>query len=149
MYARGSYEPSANSGKEEHKTHSPPEGYVSVQADAEKKGYSGVAIWCNQVIESFPNISIDGMEWADGEGRCVGIKIAGLEVWSMYFPSGTSGAERQGFKDDFLTFLGCRKKYNPMLFYVVILILHIPLWISFMIRQIKTKQDIYLTNENG
>lgn len=86
------------------KTHSPPEGYVSVQADAEKKGYSGVAIWCNQeVIESFPNISIDGMEWADGEGRCVGIKIAGLEVWSMYFPSGTSGAERQAFKDDFLT----------------------------------------------
>ena len=45
-----------------------------------------------------PNISIDGMEWADGEGRCVGIKIAGLEVWSMYFPSGTSGAERQTLK---------------------------------------------------
>ena len=57
------------------RTHSPPEGYVNVQADAEKRGYSGVAIWCNQeVIESFPNISIDGMEWADSEGRCVGIK---------------------------------------------------------------------------
>ena len=89
------YEPRANSGKEEHKNTLPPEGYVSVQADAEKKAIQEWRYGNQEVAESFPNISIDGMEWADGEGRCVGIKVAGFEVWSLYFPSGTSGAERQ------------------------------------------------------
>ena len=83
--------------------HLPPEGYTCVQADAKKKGYSGAAIWCRvPVLDSFDTISIENMGWADDEGRCVGVQLDGLEVWSMYFPSGTSGTERQSYKDDFL-----------------------------------------------
>jgi exodeoxyribonuclease III len=92
------------------KMHSPPEGYTLVQSDADKKGYSGVSIWSRkEILESFDSISIEGMEWANSEGRCVGIRLKDfdVEVWSMYFPSGTSGEVRQSYKDDFL------KKIQP------------------------------------
>ena len=81
-----------------------PKGYTCVQSVAEKKGYSGVAIWCRLDIQDvYQSISISGMEWADQEGRCVGIRMNDIDIWSMYFPSGTSGEERQGYKDDFLS----------------------------------------------
>ena len=42
---------------------------------------------------------------ADKEGRVVGMEFETCIVWSMYFPSGTSGQHRQDLKDDFLNHL--------------------------------------------
>ena len=97
-----------------------PDGYNFVQSDAVKKGYSGVAIWSRLEIErNYEHISISGMEWADEEGRCVGVRINDVDIWSMYFPSGTSGAQRQFFKDDFLNkiieWMSQRKSYKTLI----------------------------------
>ncbi len=71
---------------------------------AEKKGYSGVGIYTrhepSQVIEGF-----DGGEF-DAEGRYVETRFdtptRKLSVISVYFPSGSSGPERQAAKFRFL-----------------------------------------------
>ncbi len=71
---------------------------------AEKKGYSGVAVYTrhepSDVISGF-----DGGEF-DSEGRYVELRFdtpaRKLSVISMYFPSGSSGPERQEAKYRFL-----------------------------------------------
>ncbi len=71
---------------------------------AEKKGYSGVGIYTrhepSQVIEGF-----DGGEF-DAEGRCLELRFdtpkRKLSLLSVYFPSGSSGPERQEAKYRFL-----------------------------------------------
>lgn len=77
-----------------------PEGYHCYYHDAEKKGYSGVAIYCKQK----PNEIIYGLGWEDidREGRYIEAKYDDLSVISLYLPSGTSGDERQNFKYSFL-----------------------------------------------
>lgn len=78
----------------------PKEGWHWAQVDAEEKGYSSVAIWSKRKPQRvFTSI---GLEWADKEGRAVGMEFENSIVWSVYFPSGTSGAERQAKKDEFL-----------------------------------------------
>ena len=68
---------------------------------AEKPGYSGVAI-----VTKLPGAVRRGcgLGWADQEGRVIGFSLEGydLDVYSCYFPSGTSGEERQRFKMEFL-----------------------------------------------
>ncbi len=68
--------------------------------DAVKKGYSGVAIYARkkplQVIKGL------GFDYCDTEGRYIQFDYPGLSVLSIYFPSGTSGDERQVVKYDFL-----------------------------------------------
>lgn len=81
----------------------PPEGWHWVQVDAEKKGYSSVAIWSKTPPNSVRTEI--GLDWADGEGRAVCMEFDEFDIWSIYFPSGTSGAERQGYKDRFLAFM--------------------------------------------
>jgi exodeoxyribonuclease-3 len=67
---------------------------------AEKKGYSGVAIYSRyepkQVIKSL------GWSYADTEGRYVAIDVGPCWIASIYLPSGTSGEARQAIKFDFL-----------------------------------------------
>jgi exodeoxyribonuclease III len=85
------------------KKHSPPDGWHFVQVDAQKKGYSGVAIWSR-----FKPLSVStsiGLPWADDEGRAVCMHFKEVDIWSIYFPSGTSGSHRQELKDQFLTFM--------------------------------------------
>ncbi len=82
-----------------------PEGYDCHYCQAEKKGYSGVAIYCrkkpDEVIFGF------GVDEFDGEGRYVEARYNGFSVVSLYAPSGSSGPERQASKDRFLdTFPG-------------------------------------------
>ena len=81
----------------------PPEGWFWAQVDAEKKGYSSVAIWSKQEPQQIHR-SI-GLDWADREGRVVGMEFEKSIVWSIYFPSGTSGDERQTLKEEFLVFM--------------------------------------------
>lgn len=73
-----------------------PEGYHCYYHDAEKKGYSGVAIYAR--IE--PDAVISGMGCAefDAEGRYIEARFGNLSVISLYLPSGSSGEERQQAK---------------------------------------------------
>lgn len=73
-----------------------PEGYHCFYHDAEKKGYSGVAIYCRQK----PDDIIIGMgnDEFDCEGRYIEAKFAHLSVISLYMPSGSAKEERQQVK---------------------------------------------------
>jgi len=77
-----------------------PQNYHCYYHDAEKKGYSGVALFSK--IE--PDNVIKGLGWpdVDREGRYLEARFGKLSVISLYLPSGTSGEERQAFKFDFL-----------------------------------------------
>ncbi len=64
--------------------------------DAQKKGYSGVAIYSktnpDEIIYGL------GIEDIDREGRFIEARFGNLSVISLYLPSGSSGEERQNFK---------------------------------------------------
>lgn len=77
-----------------------PKGYHRYLVDAEKKGYSGVAIYSKH--EPTEVIHAMGVEDFDYEGRYLEAQFGDLSVISLYLPSGSSGEERQGFKDRFL-----------------------------------------------
>lgn len=77
-----------------------PEGYHCYFVDAEKKGYSGVGIYCKQR----PDNVITELGWhdADSEGRYIQADFGQLSVASIYLPSGSSGDHRQQVKFDFM-----------------------------------------------
>lgn len=77
-----------------------PEGYYCYYHDADKKGYSGVAIYTKQK----PIYIQDklGFTIADTEGRYMQIDFPTLSVISLYLPSGTSGEVRQTLKYQFM-----------------------------------------------
>src|SRR5207237_601196 len=76
------------------------DGYHAHFHCAEKKGYSGVAVYSRHKPEQV----ITGLGWqvADQEGRYVAVKVRDLWVASLYMPSGTSGDIRQTVKYEFL-----------------------------------------------
>ncbi len=67
---------------------------------AQKKGYSGVAIFSK--IPTSRCVIGCGIEPYDYEGRVIRADIGELTIVNAYFPSGTSGDERQGIKMQFL-----------------------------------------------
>ncbi len=75
-------------------------GYHCYAHSAEKKGYSGVAIFSKVKPDNV--VMGCGIEKYDREGRVIRADFGGLSVMSAYFPSGSSGDERQAFKMDFL-----------------------------------------------
>ncbi len=77
-----------------------PDGYFSYFHNAEKKGYSGVGIYCRKE----PKFVSVGLGWpiADNEGRYVQIDYDDLSIASLYMPSGTSKEERQQVKYEFM-----------------------------------------------
>ena len=84
-----------------------PEGYHCAYVDAERPGYSGVAIYSRRQPDAV--ITRCGMEEADQEGRYVEMRFDNLSVVSLYLPSGSSGEHRQDAKfrclDHFLPWL--------------------------------------------
>lgn len=84
-----------------------PKGYVSFFNDAEKKGYSGVAIYTKQQ----PNRVQEQLGWqhADTEGRYIRVDFSKLSIISVYLPSGSSGDTRQAIKYEFM------EKFMPIL----------------------------------
>lgn len=70
---------------------------------AEKKGYSGVAtlIKSKHSLSSPPLCGIGKKEF-DSEGRFLIHQLPEFTICNSYFPSGTSGDERQDFKYSFL-----------------------------------------------
>jgi exodeoxyribonuclease-3 len=92
-------------------------GYQDYWFSAQKKGYSGVAV--------FTKIKPDHVEYgtghrvSDDEGRVLQLDFGDTRLINAYFPSGTSGEERQSFKyvwlDEFFVYLDTLKKKNPKL----------------------------------
>ncbi len=91
-----------------------PAGYHVYYHDAQKKGYSGVALYSRKE----PQRVTAGLGWpdVDAEGRYIQADFDGLSVVSVYLPSGSSGPERQAVKfaflDRFLPFL-CSLRGQP------------------------------------
>ena len=82
-----------------------PDGMHAFYHPAEKKGYSGVGLWCRQkpdrVVNGFGNAEFDA------EGRYIRADFGKLSVISLYLPSGSSSPERQEAKFRFL------EAFNP------------------------------------
>lgn len=77
-----------------------PRGYFCDYYDAQKKGYSGVAIYARhkpqRIVKGF------GFDYCDNEGRYIQFDYPKLSVVSLYLPSGSSGDGRQEVKYSFL-----------------------------------------------
>jgi exodeoxyribonuclease-3 len=93
-------------------------GYQDYWFSARKKGYSGVAV--------FTKITPDHVEYGNGhgpsdeEGRVIQLDFGNIRLINAYFPSGTSGGERQEFKyqwlDEFSAYLKkLRKKHSHLI----------------------------------
>ena len=90
-------------------------GFHDYWFSAQKKGYSGVAV--------FTKIKPDNVEYGNGhgasdfEGRVLQLDFGDIRLINAYFPSGTSGGERQDFKyiwlDEFYKYLNQLKKKYP------------------------------------
>lgn len=82
---------------------------------AEKKGYSGVAIF-SKIKPDAVKIGT-GNKDSDFEGRVIEVSFGDIKIINAYFPSGTSGDLRQEFKYSWLTefeiYLNQQKKENP------------------------------------
>jgi len=76
---------------------------------AQKKGYSGVGIYCQREPERV--VEGVGNREADSEGRYLRADFGRLSVVSIYLPSGSAGAHRQAAKFRFMdTFFPHLKK---------------------------------------
>lgn len=92
-------------------------GYHCYFFSAQKKGYSGVAIFTLQKPDHVEYGM--GIPEYDNEGRFLRADFGELSVASIYHPSGTSGDERQAFKmqwlEDFQTYVKELKKTRKYL----------------------------------
>jgi exodeoxyribonuclease-3 len=75
-------------------------GYHVSWYSAQKKGYSGVAIFSK--IKPDKVAFGNGYTLSDFEGRVVRVDLGDLTIINAYFPSGTSGDERQTYKYQWL-----------------------------------------------
>ncbi|MBA3830025.1 MAG: exodeoxyribonuclease III [Taibaiella sp.] len=71
-------------------------GYQTYSFSANKKGYSGVAILTR--IRPDQVLYGNGIMQSDAEGRVIRADFGEVTLINAYFPSGTSGEERQGYK---------------------------------------------------
>ncbi len=77
--------------------------YQALYSPAEKLGYSGTAfIHNNKKVELKKTFYGLGSKKFDSEGRYIVTRINGIDVYNIYFPSGTSGEVRQDYKYKFL-----------------------------------------------
>lgn len=77
-----------------------PAGFHCYYHDAQKKGYSGVALYARRR----PDEVIYGLGWPeiDAEGRYLEARFGNLSVISLYMQSGSSGEARQAVKFAFM-----------------------------------------------
>lgn len=84
---------------------------------AQKKGYSGVAVFSKVKPDNV--VLGNGHKVSDDEGRVIQLDFGDIRLINAYFPSGTSGDERQQFKyvwlDEFHRYLDTLKKTHPKL----------------------------------
>jgi exodeoxyribonuclease III len=92
-------------------------GYHDYWFSAKKKGYSGVAVFTR--IEPHNIETGTGHGTSDDEGRVIQLDFKDLRLINAYFPSGTSGDQRQCYKyewlDEFYRYVNQLKKKYPKL----------------------------------
>jgi len=75
-------------------------GFDTYWFSAEKKGYSGVAVFTKIKPD---NVQFgNGIMQSDAEGRVIRLDFGDNTLINAYFPSGTSGEERQAYKYQWL-----------------------------------------------
>lgn len=77
-----------------------PEGYHCYYFDAEKKGYSGTAVYCKEEPQKVSRGL--GFDVCDTEGRWLQVDFEKISVISLYMPSGSSSEEKQQRKFRFM-----------------------------------------------
>ena len=77
-----------------------PAGWYHHFFPAQKAGYAGTAIYSRQQPDNITQGL--GFSLCDDEGRYLAAQFGDLTVASLYLPSGSSSAEAQAKKDDFL-----------------------------------------------
>lgn len=92
-------------------------GFDTYWFSADKKGYSGVAVFTKVKPD---NVQFgNGVMQSDAEGRVIRLDFGDITLVNAYFPSGTSGDERQSYKyqwlDEFLEYLEELKQTRPKL----------------------------------
>lgn len=84
-----------------------PDGYYSCFCSAERKGYSGVALYAKQEPQAVEYGFGDGAY--DVEGRVIAAHYPEFILYNVYFPNGRASSERLAYKlafyDDFLAHL--------------------------------------------
>lgn len=92
-------------------------GYELFWFSAEKKGYSGVAVFTK--IKPLQVHYGNQYEQSNFEGRVIRLDFENFTLVNAYFPSGTSGELRQTYKyqwlDEFYTYINELKKEQPNL----------------------------------
>ena len=92
-------------------------GYHNYWNSAEKKGYSGVAVFTKKEPDYFQ--LGNGCMQSDSEGRVIRLDFDDITLVNAYFPSGTMGEVRQSYKyvwlDEFLVYLEGLRKERPKL----------------------------------
>jgi len=73
-----------------------PRSFHTYYHDAEKKGYSGTAVYCR--TKPLKIVKGLGIDWVDREGRYLEAQFANTTIISLYMPSGSSGDVRQDYK---------------------------------------------------
>ncbi|MBI5250327.1 MAG: exodeoxyribonuclease III [Desulfomonile tiedjei] len=96
-----------------------PDGYTSYWNSAQKKGYSGVAVYTREKPLAV-EISM-GVERFDLEGRFMRLDFPEFTLFNVYFPNGKMSPERLKFKMEFYqVFLdmleGIRKENSRLIF---------------------------------
>lgn len=90
-------------------------GYEHYWYPAQKKGYSGVAVLTKQAPDyvQYGN----GYMQSDAEGRFIRLDFGDVTLINTYFPSGTSGEDRQTYKyqwlEEFSGYLSELRKTRP------------------------------------
>lgn len=91
--------------------------YYQFWYPAQKKGYSGVGLFSKKEPRNV--VYGCGIPEYDNEGRVIRADFNDFSVMSVYFPSGTSGDDRQAFKyrflDDFQHYINELKQTVPNL----------------------------------
>src|SRR5690606_4452907 len=75
-------------------------GYEDYWYSAQKKGYSGVAVFTRRKPDNV--VYGNGHTVSDEEGRILQLDFGNIRLINAYFPSGTSGDVRQAFKYEWL-----------------------------------------------
>ncbi|MEM8594752.1 MAG: exodeoxyribonuclease III, partial [Pseudomonadota bacterium] len=78
-----------------------PQGYYCYYFDAQKKGYSGVAVY-SRIKPQGVHYGLN-CELSTVEGRYLQLDFEHISIASLYMPSGSSGDVRQQCKFDFLS----------------------------------------------
>jgi exodeoxyribonuclease-3 len=92
-------------------------GYETFWFSAQKKGYSGVAVF-TKIKPDFVQYG-NGIMQSDAEGRVIRLDFGDLTLINAYFPSGSSGELRQTYKyqwlDEFYEYISALKQDRPEL----------------------------------